>query len=1163
MGVGYQRVLIALGIIATLMLSVFFYRELFPEYRIYQDDYVALEKFRSSFTGEPAPEFKAGVKQIVFEREDKGPASVDRCISCHVATQLPHFSPTKIATDSQGVITRDAEGIPVQIPNEEYVWTRLDKKIDQLLDSAVIAQLKKEGDFGKIRERESEAERLKGLKIAHVGEQEFDVTRVLRMHPLIGKETRPFEFHPLDDYGCTVCHSGNGRALTTDKAHGPVFDGQYEQEFTGFHPEFTEKDPENDPRFSQVFNHKPGDSLLFQTAPILPGKLIQARCIDCHKQTATVLQDISNAMVMFADKRTLARADQSVLNNLEQAQSAFTDSVNKKQPNAAFVSDIDLLTKDYKRGQQLYLSQACYACHRIAGLTRGGVGPELTRAGTSYPWYLKESIVWPQADLKTSTMPNYALDHVELEDLMTFLLAQRGASKSVSDTEYKTAIQRWEQGGKLPWEKAITPTEVRDLKYSMTVFATEGCAACHRLEGFESNVGFAIEKQKDPGFDALYKEKSWFKELFPEEIRGSDIVKAIDAHAAEIDSRIVDGVRKDSLLEEIEAFYPDTVEALYSNFRFASRAKNHLLSKPSDHEDLKKWKERVHRLLMLYVQEYGLGRLIGPRPNWSGVYRSDEWLIEHFRNPGAHTPRSLMPVFPFDDTKFYALTHMLDVLGKKNRDAVRTIWEHRGFNPEQAYGIYCSQCHGPYLQGNGPVATWIYPIPKNLRNTEFLRSLTKEKAINSIMHGVNGTPMPPWSETPRDKENYDGIPVINAAEVKLLVDWIYMALPFSTSQGINQVPKWNYSPQDVLHELEKENTLKDLENHHSKEIFPFDYGNHLYASLDPVSQNTSGDSNPIFEQILNPTLSDEKYFYYIRNKYYTPKNLAEGKRVFELNCAACHGNDADGSGSRAMIMSDAKPRMLVNLDWIDSHDDLRLLRSIKYGVPGTAMTPWGDLTNGMQRLQLVMYIRSLSFEKQRRQQLLESVYKVFEENLRSLEKQRAQEYGKINALQTQHETTAREQSEVEQRLKASAATPADAVTLYQKQLEIEEQLTKEKANDQLLIDQQTAVRKRMATCMAIGNDFISANVSEKVWNLFLKVVEGSTDPKNDAQVKENAAAIVAEFDAQIAGAENDKLSIAGKIQSPEKEEELNTLKIKIEGYRKLKTRFTGDFLALQ
>ncbi len=1111
MGSGYQKVLIAFGVVAVAFLSVFFYWELFPEYRIFQDDYIALEKFRSSYTGEPPPDFKVGVKQIVFEREDKGPANVDRCVSCHVATQLPHFSPTKIATDSHGAVMRDGNGIPVQIPNEDYIWSRLDQKIASLTDG------------------NEEAEQLRALKTAEIDGHEYDVTRVLRMHPLIGKETRPFEFHPLDEYGCTACHSGNGRALTVDKAHGPVFDGHYEAEFVGFVPEFTEKDPENDPRFSSVFNHKPSDSLIFQTSPILPGKLIQARCIDCHKQTATALQDISDAMATFVNKRALASADQSVLKTIEQAHKDLISSLQKERASAALVSDVDLLTKDYQRGQQLYFSQACYACHRIAGLTRGGVGPELTREGNSYPWFIKESIVWPQADLKTSTMPNYALDHVELEDLMTFLLAQRGGSKSVSDTEYKMAIQKWEQGGKLPWEKAITPTEMHDLRYSMIVFATEGCAACHRLEGFESDVGYAVEKKGKPSFDELYKEKQWFTRLFPEEIRGTEIVKAVDAHAAEIDARLVNGVRKDSILEEIEWLYPETIEALYSNFRFASRAKNRQLSKNEDQQALQQWKERIHRILMMYVQEYGLGRLIGPRPNWAGVDRSDEWLIEHFRNPTAHTPRSIMPVFPFDDTKFYALTYMLDVLGKKNRDAVRAIWEHRGFDPAQAFAIHCSQCHGPYLMGNGPVATWIYPIPKNLRNTEFLRNLTRENAINSITHGVKGTPMPPWGETPKDKENYDGIPVLTHEEIVKLVDWIYSSLPPSTPQGKSEVPKWNYTPQNVLRELEKENVKS------------------------PSAEN------PIFDEVPNPPSSPEPYSYYIKKQYYTPENLAAGRRFFELNCAACHGMDADGTGPRSAIMSDAKPRMLVNLDWIDSRDDLRLLRSIKYGVSGTSMSPWGDLTNGKQRLQLVMYIRSLSFEKERRRQLAEAVYKAFDAQLQEMERARTGEYAKLADLQKQKEELDRERVAVEQGVKTGAAKPEEAVALYQKQLQLEEQLAREKAQDLVLVDQQNGVKKKWAEMMAVGNDFITANVDQRVWDLFVQLVETGGDATKAKKREEAIAEIRSEFERLIQEAQKKIEADKGKIRSPEREEAVHLLKTQIEGNQKLEKRFMETF----
>ncbi len=60
-------------------------------------------------------------------------------------------------------------------------------------------------------------------------------------------------------------------------------------------------------------------------------------------------------------------------------------------------------------------------------------------------------------------------------------------------------------------------------------------------------------------------------------------------------------MRHDSIIEEIQQNHPEMIEALYSNFRYASRAKPE-----------KEWKERVERVLKAYIQEYGLGRLVGP-----------------------------------------------------------------------------------------------------------------------------------------------------------------------------------------------------------------------------------------------------------------------------------------------------------------------------------------------------------------------------------------------------------------------------------------------------------------------------------------------------------------------------------------------------------------------
>lgn len=1016
----YQITLIFLGLIVASLLGVFLYREIFPEYKIYQNIYWELEKFRSTTTHEPPPAFEFGVKQILIERENHGEPIIDRCVSCHVALQFSHFSPTRIARDINGNPILNENGIPQQEKNPDYIWDHLDEKMES-------------------------------LKKVQVGDQVYDVTKVLRAHPLMGRETRPFEYHPIDDYGCTSCHGGNDRGLTTPKAHGPVFDGQYEEEFMGPEPEFYEIDEENDPKFSKVFNHKPGHALLFQTTPILVGTLIQSKCVQCHQTSQGVLNKAIQDTEFVADQRknkskaikkayedeklalealeeiqkslsqngyektvnsiraksndyTLPSSVQKayknqlnfLLNEKEQqktlqntidqtkkslttkaaavakdeesmayikaSEKSFTETATNHDLLKAVSSEIDLLISGLKRGQELYISQACYACHRIAGFARGGVGPELTMEGLAYPWFIKESIVWPQADLKTSTMPNYNLDHEELEDLVAFLLAQRGRPKDVSEKTYKTAIALWEGGKRLPWEEPIPSDKLHDLRYSMTLFATEGCAACHRLKGFDSNVGYRAVKEKDD-FEVRFKESNWFNRLFPEDLAGSEIVKILETKSNEIDQHIVDNVREGALIEEIEQKYPGVISSYYTNFKFASRAKK-------DTE----WKERVHRVLMVYIQEYGLGRIVGPRPNWSGIYRSNEWLIEHFRKPSRHIARSIMPVFPFDDTKFYALTYMLDQLGIRNRNQVREIWDKLGFDPALAYKIHCSQCHGEYLHGDGPVSRWIYPIPKNLRNADFLRNFTKENVISSIKHGVKGTPMPPWGEVA-----HEGSPVLTESEIKLLTDWIFSSLlGGEVIRGYEDVPKWQYSPKDALDELEKEkNTLKSGP---TPEFFE------LREAKPDVSLTMP--KEPGRQLSVDSVFNSKNNMYFIKSKYFTEENIKQGQAFFELNCAVCHGIEADGTGYRAGTMFDAKPRMLTNLHWVDTHDDLRLLRSIKYGVPGTSMIPWGDQTSSLQRLQLVIFIRSLSQTQLKRDELFNTLYSAFDNGDQQIEEAR-------------------------------------------------------------------------------------------------------------------------------------------------------------------------------
>lgn len=1206
-----QIALIATGVLVTAFFGVFLWREVFPEYKIYQEAYVALEDFRSTYTHQPPPAFSYGVKQIVMEKADKGPPDIDRCTSCHVALEFSHFSPTKIAKDINGKTIVNEEGIPLQIPNEDYVWGRLDKEIATLLDPAENEKLTAAGESSKVKQRLKQAEQYQQLKTAHVDEHTFDMTKVLAMHPLIGQETRPFEFHPLDHYGCVSCHNGNGRALTSAKAHGPVFDGLYEPEHTGAEPKFLESDEKNDPKFASVFNHKPGEKLIFQTTPIFVGGLIEAKCVQCHQpsssalsaaafqagtifqrrnvlsntlknsfenetnaltttltlynsvkkngvvETIKELQASSNDYSLPTNDRDARIAQYAILkkiqeNNPKNTQQAIESylqkqlvdalgsekliptldqAVSKKQSVAKFVeenagtelatgtifqkwdtvqysqdlathlelaqqsiqesvkdakitealsSDIDNLLKTYSKGQNLFFSQGCYACHRISGMARGGVGPELTYEGLAYPWFIKESIVWPQADVKTSTMPNFHLDHEELESLVTFLLGQTGQSKSVSDTAYKIAIKEWEAGKKSELEQPVSPEKIQDVRYGMTIFATEGCASCHRLLGYESNVGFSVEKDKKVDFNTLYNEKSWFHTLIPETIGAKQLVQALEKNSIELDKRISNNVRKNSLLEEIESSHPGLIEALYPAFKYAARARNDDFSNqgPEGEKQLQDWKDRIHRVLMIYVQEYGLGRVIGPRPNWSGVYRSDSWLMEHFRNPSAYSPKSIMPAFPFDDTKFYTLTNMLDVIGRKNRNAVNDIWKARGFNPEQAYEIYCSQCHGPYRLGNGPVAEWIYPIPKNLRNPDFMRNLTPGRVRESIHFGILGTPMPPWGVAASDKLGYDKIPVLNEEQIGYLTDWLFSQFPGGTViRTESDTPKWEYKASDVIKELKREGGEKKIAPKKSLSFKPKLDVNTLTASLKPTvvapKNQDDGDVSKYFDITTNEKGKVDTENYFIKKEYYTPDNLTAGRNFFELNCAVCHGREGDGSGNRAEAMYEAKPRMLINLNWLHTRDDLRLLRSIKYGVSGTSMTPWGDQTTSLQRMQLVMFIRSLSEQSDLREQLLDSLYDNYDKSVQTLDLARNQSSQAIATAKNQYRQAQEKRTEADQKAAAGKITPDEAANFYKQELTSLAFLKKQEASNKFYDELRLNTQKQKELMMSLGSSIIN------------------------------------------------------------------------------------------
>jgi len=96
----------------------------------------------------------------------------------------------------------------------------------------------------------------------------------------------------------------------------------------------------------------------------------------------------------------------------------------------------------------------------------------------------------------------------------------------------------------------------------------------------------------------------------------------------------------------------------------------------------------------------------------------------------------------------------------------------------------------------------------------------------------------------------------------------------------------------------------------------------------------------------------------------SPDLLALGKRVYDTQCAACHGADGRGEGEAAYLLY-PKPRDLTAgkyalvSTWERVPTDEDLYRTISRGIPGSAMPSWGHLSEE-ERWGLVHYVKAFA-----------------------------------------------------------------------------------------------------------------------------------------------------------------------------------------------------------
>jgi mono/diheme cytochrome c family protein len=314
----------------------------------------------------------------------------------------------------------------------------------------------------------------------------------LKEASLASVKTQPFRPHPaiphtLDQFGCVMCHRGQGPATTVEEAHRSTL--AWEQ-------------PILPARYVQSSCGQCHRAALTGTPQLNLGRNLLARygCVHCHTiklpdGSALKPTDDPPSLAHIADKTTREWIYAWLKDPQAYAVTATMPNFKFSDPDARDISaflianstpiagDTAPVPKNEKApdaaaGASLYGESFCASCHAVqnaAGNVVGGdVGPELTRVGNKVkPEWLRAWLHNPRVYDAGTAMPHYRFTDPQLSLLTGFL-----GNKTDSDLLANVHLDE------------ATPEQIAHGKRLVTEY---GCASCHEINGIKKPENFAPE----------------------------------------------------------------------------------------------------------------------------------------------------------------------------------------------------------------------------------------------------------------------------------------------------------------------------------------------------------------------------------------------------------------------------------------------------------------------------------------------------------------------------------------------------------------------------------------------------------------------------------------------------------------------------------------------
>ncbi len=552
----------------------------------------------------------------------------------------------------------------------------------------------------------------------HVGLKEASLSDVsiqpFRRHPVIP--------HKLDEFGCTICHRGQGAATTVSEAHS---------------------------------------STLAWEQPILPVKYIESSCGQCHRgplpgtpqlnQGRTMLSrygcvhchavkladgttmkatDDPPSLSHIADKTTRewiyawlkdpqAYATTATMPNFKLSDDEARDMSAFLIANSTPVPE-DTATisakpsSDPTAGPSLYGESFCASCHSVqnaaGNIVGGDVGPELTRIGSKVkPDWLQGWLRNPRQYDPITAMPHYRFNDSQIVTLAAFL-----ETKTDSDLLANVHLE------------PATPAQIAQGKRLVSDY---GCASCHEIAGIKNPENFAPELSRigsKPITQLIFL--PGMPHTLPDYIAG----KIREPRA------FTPGLKMPQY-----TFTPAQIDALTTallalNDRSATLPPSLTVAavRESDYQPAGKAGKLMTDLACLSCHRInGRGGDMAPDLTWEGSSVQRDWLVQFLKNPGTLRPALIrrMPRFNLTDAEANELTDYIMTVYQSpaiDRDSMPLSGYSQGqieLGKQLFYGKYaCQGCHildvnndkgyiGPTLThvGSRLTAAWIYQWMKN------------------------------------------------------------------------------------------------------------------------------------------------------------------------------------------------------------------------------------------------------------------------------------------------------------------------------------------------------------------------------------------------------------------------------------------------------------------